>query len=194
MNVFIHIPKTGGNSIVNTHIASYIKTVGHNLRNPDFRYYKDSGARKCSKFSFAFVRNPWSRLVSSYFYLKTGGSSKEPGDAEDNEKYLSGYSSFDNMLLNWSDELFNQMHFKPQYEWLCDDTGKLLPDFIGKIENFQQDFDKVCDSIGIPHAQLPHNNKTEHKHYTEYYDDVTREIVAEKYAKDIERFGYEFEE
>jgi hypothetical protein len=186
--IFIHIPKTAGNSVQAINSAYY----GHGIRNPNFIYYKDSNERKLSKFSYTFVRNPWDRLVSAFFYLKSGGNSI--GDKNECKKYLGKYSDLTDMLLNWDNIILNLCHMKEQYKWICDDEGNIIVDFIGRYENLQEDLNIICDKIGIPQLELPHKNKSKHNHYTEYYDDETRKIVAEKYAKDIEYFGYEFGE
>ena len=190
--IFVHIPKCGGSSLGKKFRGSKnISVIDHNIRNKNFKYLKDRVAEGLKGYVFTFSRNPWDRLVSAYFYLNQGEKTQ---DKIDYDRYLSHYSSFEDMVLNWNNILFNQIHFKEQYKWICDSNGELIPDFIGRFENLQEDFNVVCDKIGIPRQDLPHARKSKHKHYTEYYDDETRQIVAEKYAKDIEYFGYEFGE
>lgn len=126
-------------------------------------------------FKFSFSRNPWDRLVSAWKYAFGAGRIQEYGKVDFN-KFIKSH------LNVWRCVEMNTLDF-------CEGC-----DFIGKFENLQEDFDIVCDKIGIPRQQLPHTNKTEHKHYTKYYDEETKQIVAQKYAKDIEYFGYEFGE
>ena len=71
-------------------------------------------------------------------------------------------------------------------------NGKVELDFIGRFENLENDYKYICQKIGLT-TKLPHVRASKHKHYTEYYDDETREIIADRYAKDIEYFGYKFE-
>jgi hypothetical protein len=127
-------------------------------------------------FKFGFVRNPWSRLVSAYHYSVNWY--KLNNHPRCNSKKFNDFST-------WMND-HNPYKYGNQLRYVrgCD--------FIGKTENLQQDFNIICDKIKIPQQQLPHRNATKHKHYTEYYDDETRQIVAEKYAKDIEYFNYEF--
>ena len=129
-------------------------------------------------FTFSSVRNPYSRAVSMY---------KHPS-----WKSVKTFKQFcGSIKKNLYPSEAAEWHTSSLTEHLVDkDTLKV--DFVIKLENFQQDFNMVCDKIGIPHTKLPHKNRSKHKPYTEYYDDETRQIVSEKYARDIEYFGYEF--
>ena len=125
--------------------------------------YPDSSG----KFSFTFVRNPWDRLVSYGHSLSVGVDWDHPNR-------------------------FNRLDLRPQVDFIFDDNGEPLVDFIGKFENLAEDFETVCRKIGIPTPPLPHLNSFEHRHYRDYYDESAQQFIADTYAADIARFGYSF--
>ena len=61
-----------------------------------------------------------------------------------------------------------------------------------RFENLEQDFQIVCQKIGIPHITLPKYNKSERKHYSKYYDQELKEIIEKKFKEEIELVDYEF--
>ena len=175
--IFIHNNKTGGTSISKFLINDPEPECKHCTILEHKEKYGDCFD---SYFKFTIVRNPWDRLVSQYFF-RVGDDSQ---------------FGFVPRKKNTSFREFLQRPFPighvQQFSRISNKNGNVLVDFIGKFENLQQDSNVVCDKLGIPQQQLPHEYKTKHKHYTEYYDDETKEIVAERYTKDIEYFGYEF--
>jgi len=196
--IFLHISKCGGTSIesvFNVWVNSYSKNyfyVGENYQHSFLNQILDKYPSCSNYFKFAFIRNPFSRILSEYKYAK-----KESNDTNNTKSKMPlnlSFKEFCNNLGNNLDQYCYKFHDKSLCDYLLNEQGELTVDFVGRLENFQKDFDIVCDKIGIPHQQLPHTNPTKHKHYTEYYDDETQAIVAEKYAKDIEYFGYEFGE
>ncbi|MDZ7820398.1 MAG: sulfotransferase family 2 domain-containing protein [Candidatus Marinimicrobia bacterium] len=88
--LFIHIPKTAGLSIINAVRDPRVDTVGHFLQNP---FYRPAGEviKKYPQrpFVFTFVRNPWDRAVSAFFYLDQGGGNL--CDKWDRHKYIRRY-------------------------------------------------------------------------------------------------------
>jgi chondroitin 4-sulfotransferase 11 len=81
--------------------------------------------------------------------------------------------------------------FMPQSDWITDTSGEILVDFVGRFENFEQDFHRVCDRLKCK-AELPHKKKSERGDYQSYYDRESRDIIGDWFRKDIDRFGYKF--
>jgi hypothetical protein len=88
----------------------------------------------------------------------------------------------------------DQWHLNSQLYWLENARGKIAMDFIGKFERLQEDFAHIGEALGIEEAELPTELMFGGAHYTEVYDDETKDIVARRYAKEIDMFGFTFGE
>ena len=79
----------------------------------------------------------------------------------------------------------------PQTDWLCDSLGNNL-DYIGQMETMQEDFNLICDRIGIPRKTLSKMNYINRPHRRTFYDEETRENIYNKEKDIIKDFNYVF--
>ena len=153
-------------------------------------------------FKFAFVRNPWDRLVSCWNHKLSEESSpglKSPARLA--ERVYSGmpFPEFVEVVADTPDSGAN-LHFKSQSSMIYgnsngEDRGPPLADFVGRFENLQADFSAVVERIGAEgKLRLGHlmRRNTESRPYTDFYDDRLRDLVYERYREDIEKFNYSF--
>jgi len=123
-------------------------------------------------YKFGPIRNPFSRLVSYYKFFSYNNK--------------MNFSEFCSLPTSRQGGLLYYFY----------DLDKEKYDAFIKMENTNNDIQKVCNNLNLSEVDTLEKRKmrSDNKHYTEYYDDETRDIVAEKYAKDIEYFGYKFGE
>ncbi|PYL30524.1 MAG: hypothetical protein DMF45_02205 [Verrucomicrobia bacterium] len=204
--IFVEVPKTGSSSIraiigksPKPHMdLSEIKKVMETCWTPydelkhrilEYLYLLRS-KRRCAEigrqqfnsyFKFGFVRNPWDRVVSLY-------ERTEPLQMKDK----MSFDQFVNWIQYSSSTCIHSSPHRYQLDWFVDASGKILADFIGKFERLETDWAFVAQKLGIAES-LPHKRANPRsRHYTEYYDNRTREIITKKFKVDIDYFGYEF--
>jgi chondroitin 4-sulfotransferase 11 len=183
--IFIHIPKTGGTSIARALFNTGSRHV------PCVEYEKANRRKFRRYFKFAFVRNPWDRLLSAYHFLKRGGlSSDDRAWAENN---LAASHSFEQFVHEWVNEINinSWVHFRPQVSFITDASGRMAMDYVGRIEHIDADFELICQRIGVS-VLLPRLNKVEKEHYAAAYSMEMIEIVRKAYERDIEWLNYSF--
>ncbi|MFC3286228.1 sulfotransferase family 2 domain-containing protein [Litchfieldella rifensis] len=189
--IFIHIPKTAGNAIMKSLYGA--PATGHDYA---MRYLKYDAEKFYSYYKFAVVRNPWDRLVSSFFYLKQGGMGFFDKDFAN--KYLSTIDSFDYFLdkmaddLKYREKILSWVHFVPQTKFICDPSGNVLVDEVLKIENIDDAFGDLKIKLGKQSASLIRHNDSKRDSYKFYYNNKGVDVVQYIYTQDVNRLGYEF--
>lgn len=216
--IFIHIPRTAGTSIERSLCAamgieawcSYIgeprevvRSFGEldkfpdlyddphrkkyegckHLRARELKQLVDEGVWDCY-FKFAFVRNPWSHSLSSFRKLRKGMSPAE-------RLLYPNTKFFFNLGLKIKYDLFGASAAR-QVDFISDEKGEIIVDFIGRFESLHDDFSTVCDEIGLEAALYESHDATNSARYRDQYFEWGKKIVTREKADDIRLFGYTF--
>ncbi len=193
--IFIHVQKTAGTSVSEFLLSNLMAT-----RNGGKHEYAVEVKSRIPEeiwqdcFKFSFVRNPWDRLASWYLHMNKHHT--KPGDNPFFDYLLSVGDTFENFVLHGDQTIATPWGernlFTNQFDQLSS-GGQLLMDFVGKFESLESDWELVLNRIGYTgEAKLPHVNAIPRKHYRDLYTETAREVVEEKFQKDINLFGYSF--
>ncbi len=151
-------------------------------------------------FKFTVVRNPYDKLISGFFMLehrrRNQNSTSRAGDPltpkldprspicqAQGETEVERFRCW----IQSGGVIFDRN------KYLID--GEACVDYFIRFEELHQGIKHVCQHLSIPFelTRLP-EFKRGYRHYRlriqDYYDNQTRQIVEEKYAWELERFGY----
>jgi len=212
--IFIAIPKTGTTAvrsqlrqqgtplITNAHldimqvkdslyIYLLIEALGKNRSFPTDKIPTDDELRSKATsifgtfFKFSAVRNPWARAVSLYFR----GEGVQVKD-------IMSFQDFCKNHFYASDTCHHPTLHKNQLDWLCDENGRLLMDYVYRLEDFGDAVKEIQahtnGRLKLANTSANVNRSSLSRKYRELYTDETKKIIASRFEKDIDYFEYTF--
>ncbi len=168
-----------------------IRNIGVNKQFPTTQVPSDSGLRFEAKrlfesfFKFAAVRNPWARAVSLY-YRREGVMMN----------HKMSFREFCEGHLYASDTSRHPTLHKNQMDWLTDEEGNSLMDYVYKVEEYDQAIEEIAERTNGRIRLIPReknvNPNSQSTRYRDLYDDYTRRLIETRFQRDIDMFQYAF--
>lgn len=137
-------------------------------------------------FTFAFVRNPLDRLLSAYSQQMAASEREKTIFRQHKIPFDASFAEFVRAVAALPDEGCN-VHVRSQHRFVTDARG-IVVEFAGKIERIDEGWAGLSARFGLP--PLPRRNISDHPPYTDAYTPELARLAADRYAHDIQLFGY----
>ncbi len=213
--IYFEVPKAGCSTIkgilqeieattLGLPIPEKTREVIHNKKISPLLSPKDIGKDKFLEmledkqvFKFSFVRNPYTRILSAYLSKMRWQEGREKKEIADTLGILTKEKiSFDQFLdaIKQTTSYNMNPHWRIQTDQLF--WSLIDYNFIGHLENFNQDFQKVIDNIS-PDYNLQTQNysrKTGSEiKLKNFYNSENINLVKNIYQQDFQTFNYSLE-
>ncbi|MEM0981380.1 MAG: sulfotransferase family 2 domain-containing protein [Cyanobacteria bacterium P01_H01_bin.58] len=212
--IFVAIPKTGTTSIRDqikstgqpliaaSHLSiiqirdvlyTYLlrMSLGKNTHYPTQGVLSDVEVREKrqqvfnSFFKFSSVRNPWARVVS--LYLRREGIQVSEAIS---------FTEFCESHFYSSDTCIHPTLHINQLDWLVDESGEVIMDYVYKMEEIDEAIKEISDRtdgrVQLKNIRSNQNPQSKSTSYRDLYTDYTRQLIAKRFEKDIDFFEYVF--
>ena len=200
---FVDIPRTSSSSI-RSELGLGFSMVHGKKKGPRKRFFRKlildhRTAQEMSDmlgkelwekiYTFTVVRNPWDRTYSMYNTRKKAGHFPKEWALGDYVRELATKGS--------ESTYFKYRVFRyGAADYLLGESGQIMVDYVAKFENREEDLQVIASRLKMANLGERHINSAApaNRHYSQAYDGESMETVRNLYAKDIELFGYEFDD
>ena len=191
---FIHIPKTGGTSVSQLFPNSelFINKYLHVIKSEDHFLLLHAPAQLLKKyepnlqFTFAFVRNPYTRFISMFCMGKTLAV----------HNYKISVEGITQFCKDFKKSNFNEQVIFKSMTYFLYDKSICIVDQILYYENFDDEIKKVFKLLKfVEPLEIPHTNDNfyiDRNDYKEWYAKcpMLYSFVNEIYKEDFKHFNY----
>lgn len=196
---YVHIPKTGTRS-VRAALAAFLlggdaadEEIRDKIAKASEQYERLAAPEEIAELStdyltFGFVRNPLDRLYSAYRDKVVGAVGSSPQTIFERHGIRTGttFADFVRRVADLSDEESDR-HLCSQSHFLYA-SDRLVVSYLGTFERLDECWTQLAEGRGFP--GLPRRNISGAEDYREVYTAELARVVARRYERDIEAFGY----
>lgn len=193
--IFVHIPKTAGTSVERAleikaldkdsyrHRDEFmIDGVKYALQHYTAEMLMQEEAIQPhwkSYYKFAFVRHPYTRVLSEYFWVKGKTNHGLEFNRKDFKSHLESYYA-----------KINTDHKLSQTQYLYSSYNVLLVDKVFRFEQIKTVFEELSGKLKLK-SKLEHTQKSSNStSYTAELDNDDKYFIYELYRDDFEKFNY----